>query len=184
MTLDGLALLVVDVQQGFDDPSWGTRNNPACESKIAQLVAAWRAAGRAVVFVRHDSVEIDSPLRPGQPGNDLKPILSSRPSLLVTKSVNSCFHGEPDLDEWLRSRGLEGVVICGITTNHCCETTARIAGNLGYRVLFVIDATHTFDRQGPNGDLVSADLLAHVSATNLHREFATVVTTDELVTAH
>ena len=103
------------------------------------------------------------------------------PDLLVTKTVNSCFHGRPDLDGWLRERGLHGLVLAGITTNHCCETTARVGGNLGHRVLLVLDATHTFDRPAPDGTVVSADDLARVIATNLHGEFATVVTTRQLL---
>ena len=71
--------------------------------------------------------------------------------------------------------------MCGITTNHCCETTARVGGNLGHHVLFALDATHTFDRQGPDGDTVSADELARVTATNLHGEFADVVRTGDLL---
>ena len=63
--LDRTALLVVDVQVGMEDPWWGPRNNPECEPNIARLIAAWRAAGRPLVFVRHDSVNPDSPLRPG-----------------------------------------------------------------------------------------------------------------------
>jgi nicotinamidase-related amidase len=179
--LTGHALLVVDVQRGFDEPRWGRRDNPACEDNIAALVDAWRQHGRAVVFVRHDSVDPSSPLRPGQPGNDLKPFLRGEPDLLVTKSVNSCFHGEPDLQAWLAGRGARGLVICGITTNHCCETTARLGGNLGYDVLFALDATHTFDRTGPDGRLVPAETLAQVTATNLHGEFATVVSTGDLL---
>ena len=65
------ALVVIDVQQGFDDPMWGRRDNPACEANIALLVDAWRQAERPVVLVRHDSTSPGSPLRPGQPGNDL-----------------------------------------------------------------------------------------------------------------
>ena len=86
-----------------------------------------------------------------------------------------------DLDAWLRSEGVEGLVVCGITTNHCCETTARVGGNLGHDVVFAIDATHTFDRTGPDGDVVPADELARVTAANLHGEFATVVTTKQLL---
>jgi nicotinamidase-related amidase len=100
--------------------------------------------------------------------------------VLVAKTVNSAFHGTPDLDGWLRARGLAGLVIAGITTNHCCETTARVGGNLGHRVVFALDATYTFDRPDLEGRTVPADELARVTATNLHGEFATVVTTAEL----
>jgi nicotinamidase-related amidase len=179
--LDRLALVLVDVQRGFDDAAyWGRRNNPACEDNIAALLAAWREHRRPVVFVRHESTDPRSPLRPGQPGNDLKPLLTGPPDLLVTKTVNSAFHGSPDLDGWLRSRGLAGLVIAGITTNHCCETTARVGGNLGHRVVFALDATYTFDRPDLDGETVTADELTRVTATNLHGEFATVVTTAEL----
>jgi nicotinamidase-related amidase len=179
--LDRLALVVVDVQRGFDDAAyWGRRNNPACENNIATLLEIWRGHRRPVVFVRHDSTNPQSPLRPGQPGNDLQPLLAGQPDLLVTKTVNSAFHGTPDLDGWLRARGLAGLVVAGITTNHCCETTARVGANLGHRVVFAHDATYTFDRPDPDGRTVTADELARVTATNLHGEFATVVRTSEL----
>lgn len=182
--LDRVALLVVDVQRAFDDGDyWGPRNNPACEDNISALIAAWRERGRPVVFVRHDSTEAGSPLRPGQPGNDFKPLVTGQPDLLVTKNVNSCFHGTPDLNAWLRAQDLIGFVIAGITTNHCCETTARVGGNLEHHVLFALDATHTFDRAGPDGIVVTADELARVTATNLHGEFATIVSTQQLLTA-
>jgi nicotinamidase-related amidase len=181
--LDRLALLVVDVQQGFGDPGWGVRDNPDAEANIAALLDAWRAAKRPVVVVRHDSDEDGSPLRPDGPGNALQPfvVAGGAPDLLVAKSVNSAFHGTPDLDAWLRERELEGIVVCGITTNHCCETTARVGCNLGHRVLFVTDATYTFDRAGPDGVVIAADELARVTAANLHDEFAQVVTTAALV---
>jgi nicotinamidase-related amidase len=182
--LERTALVVVDVQRAFDDAGfWGPRNNPACEANIAALIAAWRGAGRPVVFVRHDSVEPGSPLRPGAPGNALKPGLGGEPDLLVTKHVNSAFHGEPDLAGWLRERELTGIALCGITTNHCCETTARVGANLGFDVQFAIDATHTFDRRHPDGGLMTADDLARATATSLHGEFATVVRTEDLLPA-
>jgi len=182
--LDRVALLVVDMQRGFDDTDyWGPRNNPACEDNVGVLLAAWRDHGRPVVFARHDSTELDSPLHPDRPGNEFKPLVVGEPDLLVTKTVNSCFLGTPDLHAWLCDRALDGFAICGITTNHCCETTARVGGNLGHRVLFVLDATHTFDRAGPDGRLVPADELARVTAANLHGEFATVVNTQQLLDA-
>src|SRR3712207_6636853 len=141
------ALIVVDVQRGFDDPSWGRRDNPACDENIAALIEDFRAREDPIVFVRHDSDEPDSPLRPGQPGNDFKDVITGKPDLLVSKTVNSCFHGEPSLQAWLDGEGCRTIYICGITTNHCCETTARVGGSLGYDVRFVLDATHAFDRR-------------------------------------
>jgi nicotinamidase-related amidase len=173
------ALVVVDVQQGFADPLWGRRNNPQCEANIEALLAGWRSVGAPIVFVKHDSKLAGSPLHPGQAGNELQDFVTGEPDLLVTKSVNSSFHGAPDLDGWLKEQGIGGIVVCGITTNHCCETTARVGGNLGYDVVFALDATHTFDRVGPDGIVVDADTLARVTAANLHGEFATVMSTAE-----
>ncbi len=175
------ALLVVDVQQAFDEPTLVPRNNPACDDNIDALVRAWSTASRPLVYVQHYSTEAGSPLRPDSPGSALKPYLTAEPDLLVTKSVNSSFHGTPDLDAWLHDNDVTALVVCGITTNHCCETTARVGANLGHEVLFAIDATHTFDRTGPDGITVPADTLAQVTAANLHGEFADVVTTASLL---
>jgi nicotinamidase-related amidase len=176
-----VALVVVDVQQGFDDPWWGVRNNPEADDNIARLVEGFRAAGQPVVFVRHDSDDPSNPLHPDRPANRLKTYLRAKPDLLVSKRVNSSFHGTPDLHAWLSSRGIGGLVVAGITTNHCCETTARVGGNLGYDVRFALDATHTFDRTGPDGTRLTADELARATATNLHGEFATVTSTAEIL---
>jgi nicotinamidase-related amidase len=176
------ALVVVDVQRGFDDADFfGRRNNPDCERNVAALIDAWRAARRPLVFVRHDSIEPGSPLQPGGPGHAFKDVVAGEPNLLVAKHVNSAFYGEPDLHGWLQEHGIPSIALCGITTDHCVETTARMGGNLGYDVLFALDATHTFDRTGPDGAVVSADELARATAASLHGEFATVTTTADLV---
>lgn len=177
------ALIVVDAQVGFDDPWWGRRNNEHADENIAALVDGFAAAGRPVVYVRHDSDDPDSPLHPSRPGNRLKSYLPPSPQLLVSKRVNSAFHGTPDLHTWLARQQIHGLVIAGITTNHCCETTARVGGNLGYDVTFALDATHTFDRTGPDGNTLTADELARATATNLHGEFATVVDTAQVLAA-
>ena len=176
------ALIVIDVQNGFDELDyWGPRNNPACEDNIRALLERWREQGQPVVLVRHDSTGPQSPLRPGQPGNDFKPGIASVHNLLVSKQVNSAFYGTPDLDAWLRAEDISAITICGITTNHCCETTARMGGNLGYDVTFVLDATHTNDREDIEGNVIPAEEVARMTAANLHGEFATVRSTAEVL---
>ena len=171
--LDRTALVVVDVQRAFDDLAyWGRRNNPECEANIASLIGAWRDAGRPLVFVRHEFESHD---------HAFKDVVTGEPDLLVSKQVNSAFYGSPDLDGWLRENGIGSIALCGITTDHCVETTARMGANLGYDVLFVLDATHTFDRTGPDGTVMTADELARATATSLHEEFAASVRTEQLV---
>lgn len=180
--LDGYALVVVDVQRGFDDPARGPSDNPSCDENIDRLIQAWAALARPIVYVRHDSQVPGSSLHPDHPGNRFKEYLSkATPDLLVTKQVNSAFHGTPDLHAWLGETGARGVVICGITTNHCCETTARVGSNLGHPMVFVLDATHTFDLEAVDGTVVTARELSRVTGANLHGEFGDVLSTDEVL---
>ncbi|MFF8381671.1 cysteine hydrolase family protein [Streptomyces sp. NPDC015661] len=185
---ENAALVVIDVQKGFEQEFWGRRNNPEAEANIAALIDAWQETGRPVVFVRHDSPRAGSPLEPGTEGNEFKDFVEERrgkgagPELFVTKSVNSAFYGEPDLDAWLKGAGVEQFVVVGIQTNMCNETTARMGGNLGYDVLFPLDAMHTFDLAGPFGWTQSAEELTRATAVSLHGgRFARVVTTEDVL---
>ncbi|WNI31086.1 cysteine hydrolase family protein [Streptomyces sp. ITFR-6] len=188
---ENAALVVVDVQEGFEEEAyWGPRNNPSADENIAGLIDAWQESGRPVVFVRHDSPKPDSPLRVGYPGNAFKSYVEERrgkgdgPELFLTKSVNSAFYGTPDLAEWLRGGGVRQIVVAGIQTNMCAETTARMAGNLGYEVFFAFDATYTFDGTGPFGWTMRAEELARATAVTLHGGgFAKVVRSAELIAA-
>ena len=177
------ALIVIDLQRGFDDPVLGPRNNPDAEANIRTLLTAWQDAGQPIVVVRHDSVHPDSPLRPGTPGNAFKPELDGiTPALLFGKSVHSAFHGTVDLEKWLRDQGIEDIVVIGIQTNFCVETTSRVGGNLGFAVTVAIDATFTFDETTPDGVLVTADELARATAANLHNgPFAAVKKTKDVL---
>jgi nicotinamidase-related amidase len=175
------ALLVIDVQQGLDDPRWGARNNPDAERRIAELLAAWRAARRPVIHVQHLSVMPHSPLRADAPGHVFKAeAVPVGDEPVFQKHVNSAFIGT-DLESYLRARGIESLVLVGITTDHCVSTTARMAGNLGFDVTVVEDATATFERRGPDGAHYSADLMHRVSLASLHGEFATVRTTQDVL---
>lgn len=176
------ALVVIDVQKGFDDPRMGAnRNNPEAERNIARLLQAWRDAGRPVLHVQHMSRFPESPLRPQQPGNDFKPEAAPQAGEpIFQKQVNSGFIGT-GLEHWLRENGISTVVLAGLTTDHCVSTTARMAANLGFTTCVVEDATATFERTGPDGRRYPADEVHRVALASLHEEFARVLRTEDAI---
>jgi nicotinamidase-related amidase len=181
MTPPDPALLLIDVQQGLDEPRWGARNNPDAERRIAELLAAWREAGRAVIHVQHLSLEPTSPLRADRPGHAFKPEATPREGEpIFRKHVNSAFIGT-GLEAHLRERGIRSLVMAGITTDHCVSTTARMAANLGFEVTVVSDATATFERRGPDGAHYDAELMHGAALASLHGEFARVRTAREVL---
>jgi nicotinamidase-related amidase len=170
-------LLVIDVQRAFDEPGrWAERNNPDAEARIADLLAAWRKAGAPVVHVRHESREPDRPFRRGTPAFEFKPEaepLTGEP--VVDKRANNAFVGT-DLEARLRGAGVETVVVAGLTTDHCCSTTARMASDLGFETVFVSDATATHAR--PDFD---AETMHRTALASLEGEFAEIVTAAEAI---
>jgi nicotinamidase-related amidase len=175
------ALLLIDVQQGFDDPRWGARNNPAAEKRIGELLAAWRQAEWPVIHVQHMSQEPGSPLRPEAPGNAFKAeAMPHDGEPVFRKTVNSAFIGTT-LEAHLRREGIHALVIVGLTTDHCVSTTTRMAGNLGFEVVVVEDATATFERTGPDGARYSAEQMHRLSLASLHGEFAQVQSAQDVL---
>lgn len=183
------ALIVIDVQDAFYEAGfWGPTTNPEAEAHIGELLSHWRQTRRGpVVVVRHDSLNPASPLHPDQPGNRLKSFVDAEAAdLLIAKDVNSSFLGRPDLHAWLQGEGIGAIVLCGIQTNMCVETTARMGGNLGYQVTVALDATRTFDATAHvpgTGDVtVPAAELMRVTAVNLASDgFARVRSTAEIL---
>jgi nicotinamidase-related amidase len=174
-------LLLLDVQQGFDAPTWGRRNNPGMEESVADLLGAWRSSSLPVIHVQHMSTEPGSPLRPDQPGNAFKIETAPGPGeRVIQKRVHSCFIGTP-LEAELRAAGHSTLVIVGLTTNHCISTSARMAANLGFDVWVVSDATAAFDRVGPDGIRYPAELVHGMALSDLHGEFATIVDTESVL---
>jgi nicotinamidase-related amidase len=183
MTLytDKTALIIIDVQDGLDDPELGKRNNPHAERNMARLLAAWRRRGSPIFHVQHMSTRPDSPLRPGQPGNAIKRIVAPQEDEPVfQKTVNNAFIGT-DLGARLRDEEIHSLVIVGLTTNHCVSATARMAGDLGFETFVVEDATASHETISYDGTLYPAEMVHAIALANLHDEFATIVKTDRLL---
>ena len=176
------ALIVIDVQRGFDEieAAGNRRNNPDAIRRIADLLAHFRAVGAPVIHIRHASWEPESVFRPERPGYAVKDEARELPGEpVIVKHVNASFIGT-DLEARLRAAGITALVICGATTNHCVETTTRMAGNLGFDAKLVRDAAWTFDRTGPDGDHHAAEDIHRMTLANLSGEFAEIVTADEI----
>lgn len=184
MTVDDrTVLLPIDMQTAFDAPPWPRRWNGAVDANGLALLAAWRAAGRPIVHVRHDSVEPGSSLRPERPGNAFRPGFEPADGeALVTKSVNAAFIGT-DLDLRLRRLGASGLVVFGISTDMCVSTTIRVGANLGWQMLLVEDACDCFDLPDGRGGTIAAEAVHAAHVATLRAEFATVATTAEVIAA-
>ncbi len=177
------ALLLIDIQKGFDDLAYwgGARNNPDMEANGLKLLGAWRKAGWPVVHVRHASTKANSPLRADQPGHaprdGYEPIAGEK---AIVKSVNSAFIGT-DLEAWLRARGISELVVAGITTHQCVSTSVRMAANLGFQVTLAGDACHAWPVTAPDGRNISAETVHDTELAILSGEFARIATTNDLL---
>ena len=180
-SFDRPALVIVDVQNGIDDPMWGPRNNPAAERVIVSLLEDWRARGLPLFHLRHDSTETTSAYRPGQPGNDFKAeVAPLAGETIVAKQTNSAFIGT-DLAERLKSCGCDAVVYCGVITNNSLEATVRMSGNLGFRSFVVSDGCWTVDKVDLRGQRWDAEDVHALALANMHGEYATVVAAEEVL---
>ncbi|CAN7386278.1 isochorismatase family protein [Ensifer adhaerens] len=180
---DNAVLIPIDMQQAFDAAPWPPRWNGDVDNNGRALLAAWRAAGRPIIHVRHDSVAPGSTLRPGASGNAPRPgfePVGDEP--LVNKSVNAAFIGT-DLDLRLRRLGVDTIVLFGISTDMCVSTSVRVGANLGYPVVLVEDACDCFDQPDGDGDMIPARDIHRAHVATLRAEFAEVTTTAAIISA-
>jgi nicotinamidase-related amidase len=138
------ALIVIDVQESFrQQPRWAATSNPGIAGQANRLVGASRARGDLVVWVLHAEPGTGTPFDPASGHVRLMDGLIPRPGEpVLTKTSHNAFT-TTNLQQQLTARGLTDLIICGIRTEQCCETTARIGSDLGYQVTFVTDATAT-----------------------------------------
>ncbi|SDC66330.1 cysteine hydrolase family protein [Shouchella lonarensis] len=174
------ALLLVDVQQAFDDPKWGQRNHHDAEKNIALLLGEWRKKKAPVIHIQHHSTRRHSLFYHEHPGfsfkNEAQPINGEE---IFRKQVNSAFIGT-GLTSYLRKQHIAALTIAGFTTPHCVSTTARMSANLGFQTTVVSDATVAFPLQWGEARY-TAEQVHEASLLTLHEEFATITLTKSLI---
>lgn len=177
------ALLIIDVQMAFvlRDERGDARSMPSAESNIQRLMDAFRETDAAVIHIHHHSTEPDSLFRPELPGSEVQPFVKPLGDERVyTKQVNSGFIGT-SLEADLRQAGIDTLVMCGATANHCVETTTRMAGNLNFETYYVADAVWAYGSTGPDHKYHSPEDVHSSAMNSLHGEFATVLASDAVL---
>ena len=177
--MQATALIVIDVQQSFEHmPFWSDEGLTEYQRQQNALIAHARSQSWPVVFVYHQSRGAFS-LQSGF----VEPmgwVDRQAHDPVFYKRVHNAL-SESGLEPYLRAKGISQLVISGIRTEQCCETTARFASDSGYEVEYILDATHTFTMELPNGDQASADTIKAHTAMVLKGRFATVWNTSDFV---
>lgn len=184
---DRAALVVVDMENDFVHGPMAVSGADALVARLAPLLEAARSARVPVIFVtqalraggedvggleRFDEVRNGSALREGTTGVDVVSELGARADdLYVVKRRFGAFFGT-DLDLLLRSRGVQQVIVCGISAHVCCDTTVREAFQLGYDPLYVVDGVAMGDLPDAGWGAIPAEEAHRVVATVLAHRFA------------
>lgn len=176
-TMMTTSLIVIDVQESFRHRPYfsETQTHAYLEAQNA-LIQQAQELGIPIVRVFHvEGEKLTSNPFAIESGHvsPLRGLADFDAALTVTKSRHSALVGT-GLDVWLTQQGIQEVIISGIRTEQCCETTARHASDLGWKVTYALDATHTFDMQQLDGSpLPASDIKARTAAV-LHGRFARV----------
>jgi nicotinamidase-related amidase len=179
------ALLVIDVQDNFKAaaPYWARRNNLAFETNVASLVTAYREAKLPIYYILHS--DSDPGWETTNPNYKLMDFLSPRENEPILHKTSRNSFTTTNLQRQLTIQGVHRLAITGIQMEQCCETTARVAADLGYDVDFVIDATLTFPiPYHEDGKLVGELGVAEIEERTrfvLRDRFARIVDTAQLI---
>ena len=176
------ALVVIDVQESFRArSSWAQFNNQHIAVAVQRLVDDARAAGDLVVWVLHSEPGSGTTFDPASGFVRLFDELEAAPGEpVLVKTAHNAFT-TTNLAQLLTGRRVHDLTVCGIRTEQCVETTARLASDLGYGVTFVTDATATSPIERPGAPTLTPAQIVERTEAALAGRFATVKTVDELV---
>jgi len=171
------ALVVVDVQESFRHRSyWKERDVPAFMERLQALIDGAKAEGIPVVRIFH--VEEEGVFSLGSGNVRLLEGVRMEPDARFKKRSHSALVGS-GLDVWLVQHGIRRLIVCGIRTEQCCETTTRHASDLGYEVDFCTEATLTWEMTDRNGRVWTPEEIKSRTELVLEGRFARVVTVEE-----
>ncbi|KAI1752453.1 isochorismatase hydrolase [Xylaria castorea] len=192
------ALLLIDIQQGFNEPPYTGRSTPNFEANITKLLTAFRAAESThVIHICHHSRFEDTPLHLSQPGVQFMEYAAPQPGEVIrSKDVNSAFIGT-DLESVIRGLGIQRLVVVGLTTGHCASTSVRMTSNLRVvdhshggittgrtppgEIILVSDATAMYNWTTTEGKVYDGETLHTMNLATLDNEFCVVRTTEEVI---
>lgn len=167
------ALIVIDVQKSFmQRPSWDETELPAYREKQLALIAGYQARGLPVVQIFHHGQGPFDPANGFCVGMDWLP---TQADARFTKRVHNSLT-DSGLLEWLHANDIKHVSVSGMRTEQCCETTARVASDLGFAVDYVTEATLTWPMTHADGTVFSAAQLKQHTELVLANRFARIVT--------
>ena len=170
------AVLVIDVQNGMFDESDPVYNGEALLDRITYVLDSARRAGIPIVYIQHQSDREGHPLQYGTDGWRIHPAIAPHDGEpVIAKTMPDSFY-ETRLRDELTARGIKRLIITGIQTELCVDTTTRRAVSEGYDVTLASDAHSTWK----SGELTAAQIIAHHNNI-LGDWFATVKPTSEIV---
>jgi nicotinamidase-related amidase len=175
------ALLVLDAQDSFKvGDRWTRRNNPDFEQNVARLIKLYRKNDLPVIYFLH--TDDDPGFERNGPHYKLMDFLSPNSSEPVLHKDTRNVFTSTGLAALLMEKGVRRVLITGIQMEQCCETSARVAADLGYAVDFVTEATMTFPipNHDKPGEELGVDAIRERTEYALRRRFATIVTVDQI----
>jgi nicotinamidase-related amidase len=175
------ALVIIDMQQTLAGPNREKLNNPVAEKNILKLSAVWRKSRLPLFWVQYLSPRQGSPFHKDDPGSKLQDAVKREPGeVLIVKHFESAFM-KTDLERRLRGANLETLIFTGFYTDQCVAATAKVANNLGFKVVVVSDAAATTGCRGYNGRFYEAEDIHQSALGSLQRDGISIIESKDLL---
>ena len=165
------ALLVIDVQNFY----WEKESHEEYIANLQKIISAARNKGFHIIYIKHvwgenteDQIfDIREEIKPGE-GEEV----------VIKRTPGSFF--QTNLEEILKKKGIQNIIITGMKTNHCCDTTTREASARGYHTMVINEGVRTFDLNGIDGKMIPRETIQYVTLSIL-QGFAKCISIEEFL---